>query len=299
MGGCLLTDNLSWASTMFAYTSCPPDPEVVGDRWRDMWHERLRGSGLWLDEWLRHQRRDAYWRHGSICEDFSAIECPVLAVSGWADGYSNSVFRLLVGARRAAQGAGRARGRTSTRTWASPVPPSASCRSSCAGGTAGCGTSTTASWTSRCCGSGCRRACRPSTAYEERPGRWVGEPSWPSPQVHAVAHPLGDHRILRPDREPPADRPEPPRGAVPAVGGPVRRQVVLLQRSARPALRPARGGRRLARVRRRGAHRADGDPRLPGRGARVRRRPAGRDGRGAALRRRHRTAAPPASATAC
>ena len=26
MGGCLLTDNLSWASTMFAYNSCPPDP---------------------------------------------------------------------------------------------------------------------------------------------------------------------------------------------------------------------------------------------------------------------------------
>ena len=31
----------------------------------------------------------------------------------------------------------------------------------------------------------------PSTAYEERPGRWVGEPSWPSPQVQPVTHPLG------------------------------------------------------------------------------------------------------------
>jgi len=29
MGGCLLTDNLSWASTMFAYNSCPPDAEIV------------------------------------------------------------------------------------------------------------------------------------------------------------------------------------------------------------------------------------------------------------------------------
>jgi len=40
IGGCLLGDNLSWASTMFAYNSCPPDPEVVGDNWRDMWFER-------------------------------------------------------------------------------------------------------------------------------------------------------------------------------------------------------------------------------------------------------------------
>jgi putative CocE/NonD family hydrolase len=95
MGGCLLTDNLSWASTMLAYNSCPPDPEVVGEAWREMWHERLRGSGLWLAEWLRHQHRDDYWRHGSVCEDYAAIQVPVLAASGWADGYTNAVFRLL------------------------------------------------------------------------------------------------------------------------------------------------------------------------------------------------------------
>ncbi len=95
MGGCLLGDNLSWASVMFAYNSLPPDPEIVGERWREMWLARLEDSGLWLETWLRHQRRDAYWRHGSICEDYGAIQCPVMAVSGWADGYSNAVFRLL------------------------------------------------------------------------------------------------------------------------------------------------------------------------------------------------------------
>ncbi|MCH5375647.1 MAG: CocE/NonD family hydrolase, partial [Planctomycetes bacterium] len=86
MGGCLLSDNLSWASVMFAYNSLPPDPEIVGPRWREMWHRRLEGSGLWLETWLRHQRRDAYWRHGSISEDYAAVRCPVMAVSGWADG---------------------------------------------------------------------------------------------------------------------------------------------------------------------------------------------------------------------
>ncbi|AOY86901.1 peptidase S15 [Marinobacter salinus] len=95
MGGCLLGDNLSWASTMFSYNASPPDPEIVGDCWRDMWFQRLEYSGLWLDTWLQHQHRDDYWRHGSICEDFSAIKVPVMAVSGWADGYSNAVFRLL------------------------------------------------------------------------------------------------------------------------------------------------------------------------------------------------------------
>jgi uncharacterized protein len=95
MGGCLLGDNLSWASTMLWHNSLPPDPAVVGDRWRELWHQRLEGSGLWLAKWLRHQRRDDYWRHGSVCEDYEAITCPVMAVSGWADGYSNTVFRLM------------------------------------------------------------------------------------------------------------------------------------------------------------------------------------------------------------
>ncbi|RFF26863.1 MULTISPECIES: CocE/NonD family hydrolase [unclassified Wenzhouxiangella] len=95
MGGCLLGDNISWASVMFAYNSLPPDPDLVGDRWREMWFDRLEGSGLWLEKWLQHQRRDEYWQHASVCEDYSAIQCPVYAVSGWADGYSNVVFRLM------------------------------------------------------------------------------------------------------------------------------------------------------------------------------------------------------------
>jgi putative CocE/NonD family hydrolase len=95
MGGCLLGDNLSWASTMFSHNACPPDPLVVGGDWKAMWMERLEKSGLWLAQWLKHQRRDDFWKHGSVCEDYSAIRCPVMTVSGWADGYSNAVLRLL------------------------------------------------------------------------------------------------------------------------------------------------------------------------------------------------------------
>src|SRR5690554_5981891 len=95
MGGTLLGDNLSWSSVMFSYNTMPPDPALVGDRWRDMWMERLDGSGLWLKTWLQHQRRDGYWRHGSVRENYDDVKIPVFAVSGWTDGYTNSVFRLM------------------------------------------------------------------------------------------------------------------------------------------------------------------------------------------------------------
>jgi predicted acyl esterase len=75
----------------------PPDPALVGDSWRAMWQRRLDEVSVPLEAWLRHQRRDDYWRHGSVIEDYAAIEVPVLAVGGWLDGYSNAIPRLLDG----------------------------------------------------------------------------------------------------------------------------------------------------------------------------------------------------------
>lgn len=95
MGGCLLTDNLSWASTMFSFNSCPPDPAIHGEDWRKLWRQRLEANQPWIIKWLKHQRRDQFWKHASVCEDYSRIQIPVLAVSGWADGYSDAVFRLV------------------------------------------------------------------------------------------------------------------------------------------------------------------------------------------------------------
>ena len=45
--------------------------------------------------WLQHQSRDEYWKHGSICEDYSKIEAPTLAIGGWGDAYKNAVPALL------------------------------------------------------------------------------------------------------------------------------------------------------------------------------------------------------------
>ena len=95
MGGALLTSKFGWAAFFFSAMAHPPDPALVGDRWRPMWLERLRNLPLFLETWLRHQRRDAYWRHGSVCEDYAAIACPVYAVGGWTDGYTNTIPRLL------------------------------------------------------------------------------------------------------------------------------------------------------------------------------------------------------------
>lgn len=97
MGGCLLNDNLWWGSIMLAYQSRPLDPLIVGTGWRERWLERLEKLPFFPALWLTHQRYDDYWKHGSVCEDFAAIQCPVLAIGGWSDSYTNAVPRLLEG----------------------------------------------------------------------------------------------------------------------------------------------------------------------------------------------------------
>ena len=48
-GGCLLLENLGWSSTMQSFSSRPPDPALVGARWRDMWIVRLKNEPLLLE----------------------------------------------------------------------------------------------------------------------------------------------------------------------------------------------------------------------------------------------------------
>jgi uncharacterized protein len=104
MGGALLNDNLWWGAIMLAYQSRPPDPVLVGVDWREQWLARLDALPFFPALWLAHQRRDDYWRHGSVCENLSAIACPVFAVGGWADAYTNAVPRLLAGLKVSRRG---------------------------------------------------------------------------------------------------------------------------------------------------------------------------------------------------
>ena len=182
MGGCLLLDNLRWASTMFAHNSRPPDPAVVGARWRAMWLERLRGSGLWIDTWLRHQRRDAFWKQGSVCEDFAAIQCPVLAVGGWTDGYSNAIPRLMQGLGGPRHGL--------IGQWAHRYPHMA--LPGPAVGFLQLALRWWDTWLKDAAPSApdapllrvfMQESVPPAALYSTRPGRWIAERAWPSPRI--------------------------------------------------------------------------------------------------------------------
>ncbi|MGI9499937.1 MAG: CocE/NonD family hydrolase [Geminicoccaceae bacterium] len=89
MDGCLLTDNFGWSGQMTAFLTRPPDP-LLRDDWRAEWLERIDKLPFLASVWQRHPKRDDYWRHASISEDWSAIRAATLAVGGWSDAYLNA-----------------------------------------------------------------------------------------------------------------------------------------------------------------------------------------------------------------
>jgi putative CocE/NonD family hydrolase len=94
-GGCLLGENIGWAANMLSYSSRPPDPLLVGDQWRELWLSRLENMPFLATTWLGHQERNDYWKHGSVCEDYSSIDAAVLSIGGWHDGYRNTISHLV------------------------------------------------------------------------------------------------------------------------------------------------------------------------------------------------------------
>ncbi|WP_213686130.1 CocE/NonD family hydrolase [Roseicyclus sp.] len=190
VGGCLSKDNFDWSATMMATNDLPPDPDVVGDRWRTMWQARMAHQRPWITDWLRHQRRDDFWKQGSVCEDFSAIKVPVYAVSGWADNYSESVPRLLAGLdvpRRGLIG-----------PWAHSYPHDVTVEPAigwlqevvrwCDQWMKGRDTGIMQEPMYRVW---MQDSVPPATCYRTRPGRWVAEDCWPSPRITTHRMPLG------------------------------------------------------------------------------------------------------------
>ena len=185
MGGCMLVDNFAWGSTMFTLQSYAPDPALVGERWREMWLERLENQPLLVDNWLQHQRRDAYWKHGSVIENYGDITAAVYAVGGWADGYSNAVPRLLAGLKCPKKGL--------VGPWAHRYPhrvhpgPAIGFLRECLRWwdqwLKGKETGIMAEPVYRVW---MEDYAPPASYRDEQPGRWVAEPAWPSKNIKTM-----------------------------------------------------------------------------------------------------------------
>jgi putative CocE/NonD family hydrolase len=108
-GGCpAMLGRYAWAAHMLALGLCPPTRQDPGGRWERTWRrrlERLESAPPHALTWQEHPERDDYWRARVV--DATAIEVPAMIIGGWADAYSDAMFRAyedVGGAKRVIMG---------------------------------------------------------------------------------------------------------------------------------------------------------------------------------------------------
>jgi putative CocE/NonD family hydrolase len=99
IGGLVLTDTFEWGATMPAILALPPADDLVDEtgspHWREVWRNRLYDLAFPVTHWVGEDVRGDYWKRGSVIDEADAISCPILAVGGWSDSYSNSIIALM------------------------------------------------------------------------------------------------------------------------------------------------------------------------------------------------------------
>lgn len=193
-GGNMLLENLGWAATMLSFSAAVPDPQLAGERWRDMWLNRLENMPLLMEQWLSHQHRDDYWRHGSICENYGDIRAAVYAISGWGDAYMNSIPRMmehLECPRKALVG-----------PWihkyphfAIPDPAIGFLQEALRWWDYWLKDIDTGIMAEPECTFYLQDGLKPAPKYDVRPGQWVRTHGWPAPEVEMTPLVLGDHGL--------------------------------------------------------------------------------------------------------
>lgn len=197
-GSMLAVDMHAWGATMLAFESRPPDPRAVGENWKSMWLERLNNMEPYVDTWMSHQTRDAYWKHGSVCEDYSKLDAAVLAVGGWFDPYRDTVLRLVENLSALGKNVRGLLG-----PWSHQYPD----RDLRPGPHIDFLGETLRWWDKWLKGvdngamdepllrTWISDPMRPASVYEEIAGRWVAERAWPSPDIEPLRFELGQSSV--------------------------------------------------------------------------------------------------------
>jgi putative CocE/NonD family hydrolase len=84
-----------YAPLMAASNFAPPDPDLAGEKWAEIWDEHLNNNIPWSIGFLKHQRDDPYWSARSVRPGYDRIRCPVFVIEGWADWYQTAELRAF------------------------------------------------------------------------------------------------------------------------------------------------------------------------------------------------------------
>ena len=84
-----------YAPQMTAMNFAPPDPDLVGAKWSEIWEEHLQNNRPWGYGFIKHMLDGPYWRGQSLAPDYDRVQSAVFVIGGWADWYSTALLRAF------------------------------------------------------------------------------------------------------------------------------------------------------------------------------------------------------------
>ena len=85
----------TYSPLMAAFNFAPPDIDNVGEKWTEIWEERLANNRPRGIGYITHPVHGSYWTDRSLQPDYSRVKVPTLLWAGWADVYPTPILRTF------------------------------------------------------------------------------------------------------------------------------------------------------------------------------------------------------------
>lgn len=85
----------NWAPLMAAYNFAPPNPDLVGAQWTEIWNQRLENSRPWCQFQVEHLRDGIEWESRLLRNDIEKVRAATFLIGGWCDYYPDDFLRVF------------------------------------------------------------------------------------------------------------------------------------------------------------------------------------------------------------
>ena len=85
----------NFAPLMAAYNFAPPAAHLVGERWREIWAQRLAHSRPWSLAYVEHLLDGPYWQDRLLRDRHEDVRAAVMLIGGWCDWYGDDMLRTF------------------------------------------------------------------------------------------------------------------------------------------------------------------------------------------------------------
>ncbi|MCE9589971.1 MAG: CocE/NonD family hydrolase [Planctomycetes bacterium] len=84
----------NYAPLMAGYNYAPPSRTLVGEKWHDIWQQRLDRSTPWSLAYLDNLRDGAFWEARLLRGDAHKVRAATFLIGGWCDWYPDDFLKV-------------------------------------------------------------------------------------------------------------------------------------------------------------------------------------------------------------